>query len=195
MSAPAERIKTAMAPVMSNDFAVFIEGLCESIAELDSLVRDSDDGPGWSAILDLDRCPDNGLKWLAQTVGVTIVEGLTPAAQRARIAAHVNWKRGSPAAIVAAAQLHLTGNKTVVMRERYTGSAWKLSIVTYTAETPDSAQTLADILEQKPAGIVLTYSVLDGQDFQTLLDNHALFSNVYADYATFEGVVEDIPGT
>lgn len=195
MSTPADRIKTAMAPIVNDDFAIFIEAVCEPLTELDSLARDSDDGIGWSALLDLDRIPDKGLPWLAQFVGVQTIIGLDTSSQRARIAAHANWKRGSPDAIIQAAQLHLTGNKTVILRERFTGDAWKLGIVTYTDETPDSAQTLADILEQKPAGIVLTYNVLDGQDFQLLLDNHPTFANVYADYLTFEGIVEDQPGT
>lgn len=195
MSTPATRIKDAMTPVLTSDFMTYIEAACESISELDALVRDTDNGIGWSSILDVDRVPAKALPWLAQLVGVITVMGISDAEQRARVKAHGNWKRGSPDAIKAATQLHLTGTKTVILRERFGGSAWQLVIVTRTSETPNPTQTLADILEQKPAGVVLTYNVLSGQDFESLYVNHPDFADVYADYLTFEGVVEDLPGT
>lgn len=191
MSDVGDRIEEAMSTVMTDDFSVYVQALCECIREVDDLVRDSDAGTGWSSILDLQRIPVEGLPWLAQWIGVAAITGLSEQQQRDRIAAHANWKRGSVGAIIASAQLHLTGNKTVILRERFGGSAWQLVIITNTSETPDAAQTLRDILEQKPAGIVLTYNVLDGQDFQQLLTDHPTFQNVFADYATFENVLED----
>lgn len=40
--------------------------------EIDSYVRDTDDGPGWSVLLDADAAPVKGLPWLAQLVGVSL---------------------------------------------------------------------------------------------------------------------------
>jgi hypothetical protein len=82
------------------------------------VARDTADGPGWSAVLDLDRCPDAWLPWLAQFVGVTVLAGSTPDAMRDRIGRTDGFKRGTPEAIRAAAQATLTGNQTVTFRER-----------------------------------------------------------------------------
>lgn len=54
---------------------------------------------------------------------------------------------------------------------------------------------LAALTAQKPAGILLAYSVLAGQDYQGLLDGNPLYSNIFANYATYGGVVNSMPGT
>src|SRR5215468_578343 len=58
--------------------AFFCGALGAMFQEVQDLARDSPDGPGWSAVMDLDRCPDGWLPWLAQFVGVTVVPGSTP---------------------------------------------------------------------------------------------------------------------
>lgn len=105
-----------------------------------------------------------------------------------------NWGRGTPAAMVAAAQEELIGAKRVVLRERFTGDAYLINVVTFTNETPDAAKVLAKLLSQKPAGIVLTHNVVLGQDYQLLLDNNASYSAVLTKYATYSGVLTDTPG-
>lgn len=50
------------------------------------------------------------------------------------------------------------------------------------------------ILPQKPAGIILRYEVLEGQDFQDVY-NDGTFQDVYNTYQTFEGVLDNVPGT
>jgi hypothetical protein len=107
------------------------------------VARDTPAGPGWSAVLDLDRCPDAWLPWLAQFVGVTVI----------------------------AAQATLTGNRTVTFRERDSSAAdppYTLEIVTLTGETPDPAATRAAIIAQKPGGILLNYRTVAGQDWQAV---------------------------
>jgi hypothetical protein len=106
----------------------------------------------------------------------------------------LSWMRGTPAAMVAAAQTELTGAKRVVLRERFTGDPWKINVVTFTSETTDPSKVLDKLLSQKPAGIVLTHTVVDGQDYQILLDNHATYSDVLSTYATYGGVLLDVPG-
>lgn len=50
---------------------------------------------------------------------------------------------------------------------------------------------LKAILSQKPAGIVLTYNALEGQDYQLLFDTHGTYQLVYDDYATYQELIED----
>jgi hypothetical protein len=156
--------------------------------------------PGWSQLLDLDRAPAEALGWMGQFVGVPLLQGLSDAAQRARIRAVGGWNRGTPASIIAAAQQYLTGAKTVILRERDPVAspvepAYGLTVITYTSQTPNSAQVLAALQAQKPAGLLLNYQVKTGQDYQSLYVNHPTYSNVYGSYLTYQGVVVDQPGT
>lgn len=135
------------------------------------VARDTPDGPGWSAVVDLDRCPDAWLPWLAQFAGVTVIAGSTPAEMRERIGSTDGFKRGTPEAIRAATQATLTGNRTVTFRERDSSAAdppYTLEVVTLTGETPDPAATRAAIIAQKPGGIVLNYRTVAGQDWQAV---------------------------
>jgi hypothetical protein len=95
--------------------------------------------------------------------------------------------------MTAAAQLHLTGTKTVFFRERY-GGAYRLQVLTYLSQTPDSTLVLKELMAQKPAGIILTYTVLAGQDYQLLFTNNATYQIVYDKYPTYQGVLSDTPG-
>lgn len=45
---------------------------CHGVIEVDELVRDTDEGPGWGVILDVDMAPAKGLRWLAQLAGVEL---------------------------------------------------------------------------------------------------------------------------
>lgn len=149
---------------------------------------------GWSGIIDLTRVPGKALPWLAQFVGIEIPDGLTEPQQREYVADLANWRRGTRLGIIAAIKATLTGNKSVLFHERVGGQPYQLGIATYDTETPDPALTESIIRErQKPAGIVLTYSTLAGQDYQTVLDNHPLYQDVKDDYATYADVKGDTP--
>lgn len=133
--------------------------LCEAVTkpyqELDDIAGDGD-LPGWAALLDPDLTPVWALPWLAQLVGVRLTVGASEAVQRAEVTTAAGWRRGRPASIVAAVQATLTGTKDVRIVERWT-SAYTLLVLTIPSETPDEAVTLAAIISQKPAGIVLEY--------------------------------------
>lgn len=156
---------------------------------------------GWSQLLDINRVPDAALPWLAQFVGATLNPSLSIADQKLQIQNVNSWQRGSVASIVAAAQSFLTDTKTVIVRERDAAAsasnpAYGLTIITKTAETPDSAKVLAALLAQKPAGIVLNYQVLAGQDYLTLYNAGATtYQTVFTTYTTYQGVLNAVPGT
>jgi hypothetical protein len=176
----------------SGDLAKFCEILGLSFQEMEDLSRDGDSDPGWSGLVDIARCPEWALPWLAQCVGVQLVPGSTVAEKRIRIQATDGQKRGTPAAMVVAAQASLTGSKTVQMVER-DGSAYALTVVTYTSETPDESAVLAALVSQKPAGIVLDYHTVDGQTWRQLEENYTDWQDVKDSYPDWRAVREDTP--
>lgn len=202
----AQRVYDEVSVVQPDDsdtgyaLANFVAAVGQAFQIIEDWSRDTDDGVGWSQMLDVDRAPSYALGWLAQFIGVTLQPDLDDLSQRARIKETDGWQRGSPSAIAGAAHQYLTGGKHVIIRERDPAvvpvdPAYGLTVITYTDETPDPDKVLAALLAQKPAGIVLNYETLSGQDFQALLDNHPTFQDVYVDYATFEGVATDTPGS
>jgi hypothetical protein len=201
----ADALYTALAPLARQDasygWALLI--LCNALGTmfqtLEEYVRDSPAGPGWSALLDLDRCPPEALGWLGQFVGVRLLPDSTVDEQRARIASTDGFKRGTRAALVGAAAATLTGDKTVVFRERdhdpadTPAYAYYLTVITYTSETPDPTATLNALLAQKPGGIVLSYRTAAGQDYTSLAAAYASYAAVTAAYPDYAAVHTDEP--
>jgi tail protein P2 I len=165
-----------------------------SFEQIYGYVRTGEDGtPGWAAIFDPDLCPPEALPYLAQFVGVAITPDMSVAEQRQAILLPAQWQRGTLAAMLQSIVRELTGSKTVLLDERYSGDAYKLRVRTFASETPDPARTLAAILLQKPAGITLLYEAITGQDWDDLEADHADWNAVMADYATWTDVVADLP--
>jgi hypothetical protein len=204
----AARLYAMLGPVAEQDpFAAWsLLILCNAIGGeyqlVEDWVRDTPDGPGWSLLLDLDRCPAEALPWLGQFVGVRLFPGSTPAEQRQRIASTAGFKRGTRDALIGAARATLTGAQTVIFRERDGAAqghpaapdyAYYLTVTTYDSQTPNPAATLAALLAQKPGGIVLTYQHTTGQTYQQLHTNHASYAAVKAAYPTYAGVRDDQP--
>lgn len=138
----------------SGIFKAWLDGPTSLLGEVDDVVRDSDTALGWSAELTAETT--HRTRWTGQLLGVRIPDGLNDAQQRALILDRPATRRGTLGALVGAAQQHLTGSRYVNVIER-DGSAYALRVQTYTEETPDPAAVLRALLEQKPAGLVLTY--------------------------------------
>lgn len=147
--------------------------LCAAIGAMlqdaDQVVSDDDTYPGWARAMDPAVCPAAWLPWLAWVYGVTLVPNSSEQQQRDTITNLPPHQRGTRASLIAAAQQHLTGNKLVDFIER-DGDAWQLAVVTRTSETPSTALVLAALLEQKPAGIILTYTATDSQPWDATVD-------------------------
>jgi hypothetical protein len=145
---------------------------------------DTDDAPGWSLIMDPATCPAEGLPWLGQFVGVSLVPGYSEAQQRQQIAAHVGFGRGTPAAIAATIAPTLTGTQTVYLAERLGGDPYALGISTRTSETPNPTATQKVALAAVPAGIVVTISVVPGQPYAAAGagKTYAQWKATYANY-------------
>jgi hypothetical protein len=213
---------TALAP---DTFAARLYGMLAPLAQLDpdagwsllilhnaigvmyqlveDWVRDTADGPGWSLLMDADRCPNEALPWLGQFAGVRVLPGSDADAQRARVKSTDGFRRGTRAALVGAAQATLTGAKTVVFRERDGAEmgypnppevAYCLTVITYTAQTPDPTATLNALIAQKPGGIILQYRTAAGQDYQSVKDGYATYALVASTYHDYIALANDEPG-
>ena len=163
--------------------------LCEALGkplEQVGQVFDPDgDVPPLAPILDVDLCPAWALPWLGQIVGVQLPQGVDETTARELIRNVAGFQRGTPAALRAAAGLYLSGSKTVYFRERDEGDAYRLEVITRTAETPDPAAVLAALLAQKPGGIVLAHRTIDTWDYQEMTrrgGSYAQQTNAYASY-------------
>jgi hypothetical protein len=164
------------------------------LAQIHGFVTEDDGTPGWSIVLDPNNAPVDVLPWLAQFVGAVLRPDMTEEQRRAAIIDPEVFARGRPAAVAQVAGRRLTGSKTILFDERYTGSAWQMRIRTFLSETPDPALTEAEIrAEQKPIGIVLTYAAIEGQDWLDLRTDHATWTAVMADYASWHDARTDLP--
>lgn len=184
------------------DLLQYVGAMASMFDQIEQYVRDQPDGtPGWGILLDPDRCPSEALGWLGNFVGVDLKPGLTLADQRARIKGVSGFKRGTPGAIVAAAQQYLTGAKTVILRERdpsvdaANSGAYGFTVLTYTSETPDSAAVQAAILEQKPAGVLLLYSSVPGANYLLIRTTYTTYTTLRSAFTTYNGLRNNQPGT
>lgn len=146
---------------LGSPLAHFIAAKMGPIEDIAAWVRDTDDGTGYSVLLDIDRCPAFALPWLAQFKGVVIPAGLTEAEQRAWVHTAEGQHRGTVDALIAAGQRHLTGTRSVRVFERVGGNAYAITVITKTSETPTPSVTSADFFSAKRIGILLTVSVSD----------------------------------
>ncbi len=105
---------------------------------VESWARDTDDGPGWSVLLDLERCPEIALPWLSQFKGVVIPVGMPPDQWRDWIRSAEGLRRGSIPALIAAGQRNLTGDKVVRVINRAGPTAFDMVVITRTSETPET---------------------------------------------------------
>jgi hypothetical protein len=202
----AARLYAMLGPLAALDeqvswsLLIYLNALGQMFQQLEDWLRDQPDAPGWSLLLDLERCPDEALPWLAQFVGVRLLPGSSPADQRARIASTDGMRRGTRAALIGAAQSTLTGTQTVTFRERDGDPADKpdyayyLGVITYTDQTPNPTATLNALLAQKPGGIVLDYRTASGQDYQQVRTDYATYAALKAAYSDYTAVKLDEPG-
>jgi hypothetical protein len=111
-------------------------------------------------LLDPDEAPAFALPYLGQFAGVHFPTGLPESEQRQRIVTPPAFSRGTPQAMIAATAATLTGTRAVRLIER-DGDPYNLTVITRTAETPDPAASEAAARSQKPAGMLLAFTVSD----------------------------------
>lgn len=185
----ADRIYASLGPLTQSDAAngyhlrSFTRALATMLVDVESLIRDTAAGPGWSTLMDPDVVPISALGWLAQFVGVDLLGGLTDAQQRQRVKETTGFARGTLASMEGAARQTLTGAQHVIVYERDT-SAYHLTIRTYQTETPDPVLTEMVIRSLKPAGLVLVFQVVTG-------GTYAQLDTAFGTYADMDAALTD----
>lgn len=182
----SEELYDSLGPITDPDpdtdyqLLAFVAAVGDLLDRVNVLARDTDDGPGWSSLLDPDRAPSEGLGFLGQFAGVSLLNGLDDASQRLRVREAAGMRRGTVAAMQGAARQWLTGSRQVLVFERDT-SPYHLTVRTYQAETPDPASTEATLRAEKPAGLVLAYEVTSGATY-------AQIDAAFGTYADMDGL-------
>lgn len=168
VSDAAERLYVALGPLTRGDdrHGWVLLNLCAALAaplaDVEDFASDTDTHPGWGRMLDPRVAPARALPWLGQLVGAVVPAGSSESVARELVQANPTWQRGTPAALTAAVRAVLTGSRTVLLTERYTGSAYQVRVSTYAAETSDLAAVTAAVNAALPAGLVATVTVLTG---------------------------------
>jgi hypothetical protein len=103
------------------------------------------------------------------------------------------FRRGTPAAITAAAALFLTGTRRVYFNERVRNDAYLLGVVTLASETPDPALVERAILAQKPGGLVLSYSSIVGQTYRAVLTEVDSYREVRSTWTSYRDLRDHLP--
>lgn len=163
---PASRVYSRLIPIAVGDEGTgymlygLVEALTMPLEPLEEIIREDDTHPAWTRPVDPHEAPLWVLPWLQ---GIAGVEWTGPSNEqlRTKIIERPRYRRGTTGAIRSAAQTTLTGTKTLRIADRVNDSVWLLTVITSPGETPDSDQTLAAILLEKPAGVRLTYIVDD----------------------------------
>lgn len=192
----AERAYAGLGPYTEQDEAlgwpllIYLGAVGDQMfQEMDDLGRDQGSIIGWGNVFNPSLCPAKALPWLGQFVGVEVDTTLSEANQRAQVAAAAGWQRGTPASIISAVQLYLTGTKYVSLQERFGGNAYALNIITHTAETPVDTTAMVNAVKAViPAGFLLTFATYVGQTYAQLRTTYATYTAVKAAYATYDDV-------
>lgn len=110
----------------------WLAGIGQMMQAVDSISADSYDSdgavaPSWSSVLDITRAPTAVLPWLGQFVGVRVDPMARDDQQRYAIESEAGFNRGTPAAILAAADKYLLPGYAASIVERDT-SPYHLSV-------------------------------------------------------------------
>jgi hypothetical protein len=175
----------------NSDLEAYLGAIGHMFDQSEAAARPGDGDPPWSHIFDPTVAPEEALVWLAQWVGVpsefkSSLESSDDffARQRQRIIDHLGWNRGTRQAMIDVVTPLLIGNKSVFFDERST-SAYTITVITRTAETPDPDAVLLALMTQKPAGIVLTYETTTGRTFAETTALAQTFATSEATWPTF----------
>lgn len=197
VSQTAEDLYQALGPMRDEDEALdwpllrFCQAIAAPVAEVAELALDTETQVGWGPILDPTVCPAKALPWLGQFVGAVVPVGSDETTARAIVMHSPGWARGTPASIIATAQLWLTGAQHVDLEERAGGSAYAVEVTVYEAEVIDLASLTAAVQAALPAGFSLTVTTLAGwtvdeMETQTSADDVAYVESNWATVTAFE---------
>lgn len=173
---------------------ILLRAIGRMFEPLASLIRDSDDGPGWSAIVDPQRTPQPG--WTAQLNGVVLTKGASDTQQRAEIENAAGLQRGGVPQLEGAVKTTLDPPDTaaVTIIEQYL-TDYGVLVVTYTSQTPNPALTERVAIDYIPAWLLPTVRVDPGWSvgqFEAAYNGQTI-ADAEADFATVNDLETEIP--
>lgn len=192
----------------------YLDGAGQLLQRINDLCQDTAAGPGWSQILDVNRCPTYALPWLAQLIGVRFSPYQnTDALQRAAIQSEQGFTRGTPAALAAAASRYLKPNQTVTIFERdtdpyhftvvlgigqlvgatygYLGSLYPTyadltgAFATYSIIAFAQDEINTALEAAKPAGLMMTVTAVASATYSTLSSDYATYSDLESAFSSY----------
>lgn len=146
----------------------YIDSFGQLIQFVDDLIRDDCEGPGWSIVLDVDRCPTVALPWLGQWVGVRVPPGLDDRTMRNMIRAEQGFHRGTRERIITAVKAFLLPPADVFINERDT--------------------------DPYHFGVIIRANQLIGGTYADLSTAYPLYSNLTAAFSTYAQYTSSING-
>lgn len=170
----------------------FVDALTGPLAALDDLLAYS--GRRWPAVFDLDANPEP--RFLGQLAGTRVPVGLSPEEERIFIRDRASWRRGTPAALIAAVKPLLGGSQLVELVERTT-SPWQFTLRVYADQllpgvTAD--QVVAAAATQKPVGLVMTVDVSAGATYAHMTTAHgSTLADWAAQFPTYAAARSHLP--
>jgi hypothetical protein len=181
-------------PWLTPELTAYLQTIGDMFAEVESFDGTGEDD-AWQVIVDPDRARVQDLPYVAQFVGERIPTGLDEPAAREWVKDAPHRRRGTVDSVWQAAQRKLTGSRTVTIIERDGISGGddpdRITVITYTDETPDPDGVLADLASVLPWDIEINHEVVDGQTWNELAATYPTWNDVAAHYTTWAQVFSD----
>lgn len=149
---------------------------------------------GTCELVNAAACPRPYLGWLGWLVGVDVSQIADPFVRVAIGNAAATQRRGSKGSIRDAVQRTLTGSQSCRVYWNLSGTEpYLLTVITFTAQTPDSVATLEAALTDKPAGMDLELQTVDGATYAEIAANFPDYADVKATFLTYTDLSEYVP--
>jgi hypothetical protein len=133
---------------MNKDLNYYLGGIGTLFQEVEDLAADTEDGPGWSVLMDVNRIPEKGLDWLAQFVGITIDHN-SDTEYRHQVRAHDRWGRGTPLSMIGPAGRWVPQDGLMYLLER-NPDPYGISVI-FVEKTVETDQTYAQMFTVYPS--------------------------------------------
>lgn len=193
----------ALAPVVARwgdpgEFLwVYVNGIALMLKQVDDISRDGPNGePGWSQIFDLERMKTGWLPWAGQIVGYAVPSRPSgqslasyDAEQRERMKTRASWRNGTNDILYDVIAEQLNDPKRVIIQNRVGGNANRINVWVYDDDIATSAAEVEKVARaNKAIGLVMTFEVLVGGDYETLLANSPTYQDVYTTFSSYSEV-------
>ena len=149
---------------------------------------------GTCELVNAAACPRPYLGWLGWLVGVDTSQIADPFVRVAIGNAAATQRRGSKGSIRDAVQRTLTGSKSCRVYWNLSGTEpYLITVITFTAQTPDAIATLEAALSEKPAGIDLQLFSVDSATYAEINANFPTYADVAAEFPTYTDLTQYVP--